>query len=139
MPMSARTGPSVAGKHARALPGLGMLVIAVPCLMPTSDVVAQARSSAGAGGPLVVATDAPGQLDRLTEHWNGAFGRAVKGAIGVAGLAAALSAAHSALTDARGLQGSLRGDGSISRQSGSTDDMGSPATDVGASTTTSTN
>jgi hypothetical protein len=107
-------------------------VLMTPCLALSrggTGAVAQTQNSAqtGAGG-------APESLEALqaevNEKWAGPPGQIVKGAVGLAGLVAALSAAQSALT----FQLQLRGDGSLAAGSSASVNT---ATSISTATTTS--
>lgn len=108
--------------------------IAIAALLAQSvtagGAAAQSTGDTGTGGALGSLQDIQKQLE---EQWNGPPGQVAKGAVGVAGMAMALSAAREALS----LEGSLRRDGSVSSNSNAGGGDGGGST--GATSTTGTN
>ena len=111
-----------------------MSVIAlVLALSGTALAQSQNVAKTGAGNPL----DALEALQtEMNKHWDGRPGQVVKGAVGLAGVAAALSAA----SDAVNFKLRIRGDGSVDQGgSSSTNNAVSVSTTTTTSSSTSTN
>jgi len=97
-----------------------------------SPAMAQTQNSAqtGVGGALETLQALQTEIDR---QWAGPPGRLVKGAVGVAGLAAALSVAEKALTYSL----RVRGDASVDSVSTTTTTSTSTSTSTSSSTSSS--
>ena len=111
-----------------------MFVIALSlALLGTAMAQSQNVAKTGVGNPL-------GTLEALQaemkKHWDGRPGQVVKGAVGLAGVAAALSVA----SDAVNFKLRIRGDGSVDQGgSSSTNNAVSVSTTTTTSSSTSTN
>lgn len=95
--------------------------------LPFASAQTQNSAQTGAGGALETLEALQAELN---QQWAGPPGQVAKGAVGLAGLAMALSAAQKALT----FQLRVRGDGSVDGGSGTSV---TTATSTSSSTTTS--
>ncbi|MBL6953851.1 MAG: hypothetical protein ISR50_14530 [Alphaproteobacteria bacterium] len=116
---------------------VGLAVLALfAALSPArlSPAMAQTQNSAqtGAGGALETLQALQTEIDK---QWAGPPGQLVKGAVGVAGLAAALLAAEKALTYSL----RVRGDASVDSVSTTTTTSTSTSTSSSTSSSSSTN
>jgi hypothetical protein len=97
----------------------------------TGGALAQTIEGTGSGDPLGSIQEIRKQIE---EQWDGRPGQVVKGAAGVVGMAAALSAAKEAVS----YEGMMRGDGSVSGDSGiGTTPDGGGTTSTSSTTSTS--
>ncbi len=86
----------------------------------------------GAGNPLDTLEALQTEMNK---HWDGRLGQVVKGAVGLAGVAAALSAA----SDAVNFRLRIRGDGSVDQGGSSSTNNAVSVTTTTTSSSTSTN
>jgi len=112
-----------------------LLTLCLALSAASAVAVAQTQNSTqtGTGGALKSLEALQAKVD---EHWAGPTGQIVKGAVGLAGLVAALSAAQNALT----FQLRIRGDGSLAAgSSAGVNTATSTSTVTSTSSSTSTN
>ena len=111
-----------------------MFVIALSlALSGTAMAQSQNVAKTGVGNPLDTLEALQAEMNK---HWDGRPGQVLKGAVGLAGVAAALSVA----SDAVNFKLRIRGDGSVDQgSSNSTNNAVSVSTATTTSTSTSTN
>ena len=110
-----------------------MFVIAIGlALSGTALAQSQNVAKTGVGNPLDTLEALQAEMNK---HWDGRPGQVVKGAVGLAGVAAALSVA----SDAGNFKLRIRGDGSVDQGGGSTNNSVSVSTTTTTSSSTSTN
>ena len=110
-----------------------MFVIAlVLALSGTALAQSQNVAKTGAGNPLDILEALQTEMNK---HWDGRPGQVVKGAVGLAGVAAALSAA----SDAVNFRLRLRGEGSVDQGGSSSTNNAVSVTTTTTSSSTSTN
>ncbi len=116
---------------ARMVAGPAVLAVFAASLSPA---MAQTQNSAQTGAGRALETLDALQAE-ITKQWDGRPGQLVKGAVGVAGLAAALAAAENALT----YQLRVRADGSVDSVSTTTSTSTSTSTSSSTSSSSSSN
>ena len=110
-----------------------MFVIAlVLALSGTALAQSQNVAKTGAGNPLDTLEALQTEMNK---HWDGRPGQVVKGAVGLAGVAAALSVA----SDAVNFRLRIRGDGSVDQGGSSSTNNAVSVTTTTTSSSTSTN